>query len=86
MKLRVHMLVLATLAFAGAACAQSYEFTTTPDAGSGAPFQIRYASHLDIGDSVINITNDGYSASGTGTAHFSATGSAISASASIPSI
>ena len=39
--------------------------STAPDAGSGAPFQIRYASHLDIGDSVINITNDGSSASGT---------------------
>ena len=72
MKLRVHMLVLATLAFAGAACAQlpSYRDSTAPDAGSGAPFQIRYASHLDIGDSVINITNDGSSASGTGTSAF----------------
>ena len=69
MKLRVHMLVLATLAFAGAACAQS-GVTTAPDAGSGAPFQIRYASHLDIGDSVINVTNDGSSASGTGGSAF----------------
>jgi len=65
MKLRVHMLVLATLAFAGAACAQNGS-TTAPDAGSGAPFQIRYASNLDIGDSVINITNDGDSATGSG--------------------
>jgi len=30
-------------------------------AGNGAPFQIRYVSHLDIGDSVVNISNDGLS-------------------------
>ena len=70
MKLRVHMFALATLAFAGAAFGgtgiQLVTGATAPDAGSGAPFQIRYASHLDIGDSVINITNDGSSASGTG--------------------
>jgi len=40
--------------------------STAPDAGSGAPFQVRYAAHLDVGDSVINITNDGSSASGAG--------------------
>jgi len=34
----------------------------TSTAGSGAPFQVRYVSHLDIGDSVVNITNDGQSA------------------------
>ena len=33
----------------------------TPIAGSGAPFQLRYVSHLDVGDSVINISNDGQS-------------------------
>jgi len=47
--------------------------STAPDAGSGAPFQIRYASHLDIGDSVINISNDGSSASGA-TSGFLASG------------
>ena len=33
-----------------------------PSAGNGAPFQVRYVSHLDIGDSVIDITNDGQTA------------------------
>ena len=28
---------------------------------AGAPFQLRYVSHLDIGDSAIDITNDGQS-------------------------
>ena len=42
--------------------APAYEIDGITTAGSGAPFQIRYVSHLDIGDSVINITNDGQTA------------------------
>ncbi len=66
MKLRVELLVLATLAFAGAACAQSVpvpESISTVTA-NGVPYQIRYAANLNIGDSDINITNDGFSESG----------------------
>jgi hypothetical protein len=56
MQLRVHMLVFATLATAAAAFSQ-----VTVD----GPFQIRYASNLLTGgDSVINITNSGASATG----------------------
>src|ERR1700680_4376898 len=56
MKLRVHMLVFATLATAAVAFSQ-----VTVD----GPFQIRYASNLLTGgDSVINITNSGASATG----------------------
>src|SRR6202045_4390590 len=57
MKLRVHMLILATLATATLAFSQQI----TVD----GPFQIRYASNLvNGGDAVINITNTGASATG----------------------
>jgi hypothetical protein len=46
-------LVLATLAFSGVAFAQ----TVGPDDA----FQVRYASNLNIGDSVVNVTNTGTS-------------------------
>jgi len=51
-------LALATLAFSTVAYSQIVN-TATPDS-----FQVRYASNLNIGDSVINVTNNG--ASGTG--------------------
>ena len=51
------------MAINAAGSAGKCKFTS---AGSGAPFQIRYVSHLDIGDSVINISNDGSSAAGVG--------------------
>jgi len=35
---------------------------STTSAGNGAPFQVRYVSNLAVGDSVIDITNDGQSA------------------------
>jgi hypothetical protein len=53
MHLRVQ-LILATVAFSAVALAQN---PITAD----APFQVRYASNLNIGDSVVNITNDGAS-------------------------
>src|ERR1700680_824938 len=56
MKLRVHMLVFATLATAAVAFSQ-----VTVD----GPFQIRYASNLLTGgEGVINITNSGAAATG----------------------
>jgi hypothetical protein len=50
-------LVLASLAFATVAFAQN-------PISSDAPFQVRYASNLNVGDSVINITNTGATATG----------------------
>ena len=47
MKLTTHMLVFATLAFSAIA------FAAEPDSA----FQIRYASNLNIADSVVNISN-----------------------------
>src|SRR6202049_1578411 len=47
MKFRTHMLVFATLAFSAIA------FAAAPDSA----FQIRYASNLNIADSVVNISN-----------------------------
>ena len=59
MKVRVHMLVFATLATAALAFSQQ----VTVD----GPYQVRYASNLvNGGDSVINITNTGASALTTG--------------------
>src|ERR1700675_2498179 len=49
-------LTLAALAFSTVAFSQIVN-TATPDA-----FQVRYASNLNIGDSVINVTNNGASA------------------------
>jgi hypothetical protein len=49
-------LTLAALAFSTAAFSQIVN-TATPDS-----FQVRYASNLNIGDSVINVTNNGASA------------------------
>jgi hypothetical protein len=49
-------LTLAALAFSTVAFSQIIN-TATPDA-----FQVRYASNLNIGDSVINVTNNGASA------------------------
>ena len=34
---------------------------TAPEAGSGGTFQVGYVTHLDVGDSFIDITNDGQS-------------------------
>jgi hypothetical protein len=51
MHLRIQ-LILATVAFSAVALAQN---PITAD----APFQVRYASNLNIGDSVVNITNSG---------------------------
>ena len=60
MKLRVQMLVFATLATAALA------FSQNPVTMDG-PFQVRYASNLiNGGDAVINITNTGASALTTG--------------------
>src|SRR5579864_4442928 len=57
MKVRVHMVVLATLASAALAFSQQ----VTVD----GPFQVRYASNLvNGGDAVINITNTGAAATG----------------------
>jgi hypothetical protein len=66
-------LVLATLAVSGLALAQST--TVAPAVGPvslDAPFQVNYASNLNLGDSVINITNTG--AAGAGLAAGSQTG------------
>src|SRR5438270_12281235 len=66
-------LVLATLAVSGLALAQST--TLAPSVGPvslDAPFQVNYASNLNLGDSVINITNTG--AAGAGLAAGSMTG------------
>jgi hypothetical protein len=52
MHLRIQ-LMLATVAFSAVASAQIIN-SATPDS-----FQVRYASNLNIGDSVINITNSG---------------------------
>ena len=48
------VLTLATVAFATAAFAQDSGIGPTPDV-----YQVRYASNLNKGDSVINITNSG---------------------------
>jgi hypothetical protein len=48
------LLTLATVVFATAAFAQDQNVIGTPD-----NFQVRYASNLNKGDSVINITNSG---------------------------
>jgi hypothetical protein len=47
--------VFASLALAAAAFAQISPTNITVD----SPFQVRYASNLNIGDSVVNITNSG---------------------------
>ena len=52
MKLRAHMLVLATLAFSAVAFGQY---------AVDDPTQVHYFSNLNIGDSVINMTNSGAS-------------------------
>jgi len=57
MNLRFGLLTFATLAFAGAAFSQT--------AALDGPFQVRYAANLNIGDSVINITNSGAAESST---------------------
>jgi len=51
MSLRVSLLIFATLAFSAIAFANPQD----------DPYQIRYASNLDIGDSVINLSNSGAS-------------------------
>src|SRR5260370_13600771 len=48
-------LVTAALIFSGAAYSQVSETNVTLD----GPFQVRYASNLNIADSVVNITNTG---------------------------
>jgi len=58
------VLVLAVIAFAMTASAQIVN-TATPDS-----FQVRYASNLNIGDSFVNITNNGAGATTTGTLGF----------------
>jgi len=57
MKLR--MLILATMIFTVVAFAQN---PITAD----SPYQVRYASNLSIGDSVVNITNTGAHGAGLG--------------------
>jgi hypothetical protein len=47
--------LIATFAISAAAFAQVSDSNVTVD----GPFQVRYASNLNIGDSVINITNSG---------------------------
>lgn len=56
MQLRIP-LVLASLAFATVAFAQN-------PISSDSPFQVRYAANLNVGDSVVNITNTGATATG----------------------
>ena len=58
MKLRAYMLVFATLAFSAAAFAQ-YDVDD--------PTQVHYFSNLNIGDSVINVTNTGANGTVNGT-------------------
>jgi len=53
---------LSTLLFATFACVVAYAQPTTAD----GPYHVSYASNLTIGDSVINITNDGASGAGIG--------------------
>jgi hypothetical protein len=57
MRLRIQ-LALATLAFATVALAQN-------PIAADSPFQVKYASNLNYGDSVINITNTGASSTAT---------------------
>jgi hypothetical protein len=61
MKLRVHLSILATLAFAGAAFGQSATPTAAdpPGYGISSSFMVRYFSNLSAADSYINLTNDG---------------------------
>ena len=66
MKLRFFAFA-ALLSMGTAAFAQGSPDATTPSASDSA-FQIRYASNLAIGDSVINMTNDGASSTGSGLA------------------
>lgn len=70
--MHLRTLVLTTLATAAAAFAQ----TTT--LASDSPYQIRYASNLAVGDSYVNISNDG--ANGTSYSAGSGTTAAIAGS------
>ena len=56
MKLRVQLLVLATLVFTVGAFAQLVPSNTGV---VQSPFQVRYFANLNIGDSYIDMTNDG---------------------------
>jgi hypothetical protein len=53
---------LSTLLFATFACVVAYAQPTTAD----GPYHVSYASNLAVGDSVINITNDGANGAGLG--------------------
>ena len=55
MKVQLPVLVFATLAFSAFAFAQNNNNNYSLDTA----YQVKYASNLNIGDSVINITNDG---------------------------
>jgi hypothetical protein len=56
------MKTLSTLLFATFACVVAYAQPVTED----GPYKVTYASNLTIGDSVINITNDGAFGAGLG--------------------
>ena len=55
LSLRNLQIVIAAFVFTGAAYSQVSATNITVD----GPFQVRYASNLNIGDSVVNITNSG---------------------------
>jgi len=73
LSLRNFNLVTAAVVFAGAAFSQVSDSNVTLD----GPYQVRYASNLNIADSVINITNSGARGAGNAAGTSASTTGAI---------